>query len=218
MALKGDDFHNPALTGPRPSHNIPNGGLFSAYANTKINASPKAVYDAILDVGEWKQWNTFVHDVTITKNPHPHARKEGSSKRIAGGACMIFHVKMSDDYKTTSREVVTLIENLKLSKDGHSTPCITRIRWRLDNAAISTPSFLLKAERTIEIEEAHDGTTIYRHWQTFGGPISRFVRSKFEQPLKDRMVDWCKDLKKWVEEKKGDEDSHKPDVAGQEVE
>lgn len=201
--LTGDEFHNPSLTGPRTSHFIPNGGLFSAYGSAQINASPETVYRAILNVGDYKHWNSFVQDVTITKNPNPHHRKDGSanSKRMTGGTCMIFHSELVKDpqYKTKSREVATMVEELKLARDGHSSPCVTRIRWSLDNAAISTPGFLLKAERTNEIEETPEGTTIYRTWQTFSGPVARVVRGKFEQPLKERLSDWCKDLKAWCE-------------------
>lgn len=201
--LTGVDFHNPALTGPRPSHFIQDGGLFSAYGSAKINAPPEVVYRAILTVGDWREWNSFVQDVTITKNPNPHHRKDGStnSKRMTGGTCMIFHSELVKDpqYKTTSREVATLVEDLKLAKDGHSKPCVTRIRWSLDNAAISTPGFILKSERTNEIQEASDGTTIYRTWQVFGGLAARIVRSKFEDALRERLQDWCRDLKKWCE-------------------
>lgn len=73
--LTGADFHDSSLTGPRPSYYIPNGGLFSAYAGTKIDANPEVVYRAILKVGDYSKWNTFVQDVTITKNPNPHQRQ-----------------------------------------------------------------------------------------------------------------------------------------------
>ena len=201
--LVGENFHNPTLTGPRASHNIPGGGLFSSYASTKINAPPQVVYDAILNVGEWKEWNTFVYDVKITKNANPHDRKDLAHKRITGGTCMVFYRNVSYDPpdKTESRQVVTLVEKLKLSTDGHSSPCVTRIRWMLDNAAISTPGFMLKVERINEIEETHDGTTIYRTWEVFSGPVARFVRKKFEIPWRDRMQESCADLKKWCEEK-----------------
>ena len=198
--LTGEDFHNPELTGPRPSKNIPNGGLFSSYASTKINTPPEIVYDAILHVGEWKEWNTFIYDVKITKNPNPHENAHG---RMTGGTCMVFYRNITHDppEKAEARQVVTLVEKLKLSKDGHSSPCITRIRWQLDNAAISTPGFMLKCERTTEIEESHDGMTIYRTWEVFSGPVARTVRKKFEKPWRDRMQDSCQDLKKWCEEK-----------------
>lgn len=122
--LTGDDFHNPKLTGPRPSHYIPDGGLFSAYQSTKINAPPEVVYRAILKVGDYNKWNTFVQDVTITKNPNPHQRRDGStnSQRMTSGTHMIFHVEMvkNPQQRTTSREVCTVAQPLKLAKDGHS--------------------------------------------------------------------------------------------------
>ena len=199
--LTGDEFHNPALTGPRASHNIPGGGLFSCYASVKINAPPQVVYDAILNVGEWKEWNSFIYDVKITKNPNPHGKGAGSHRRMTGGTCMVFYRNLTHDppEKISSRQVVTLVEKLKTSSNGHTRPCVTRIRWSLDNAAITTPGFLLKGERVNEIIEQPDGTTIFRTWEVFAGPVARFVRKKFEMPWKDRLNEMCQDLKKWCE-------------------
>lgn len=198
--LTGDDFHNPKLTGPRASKHIPGGGLFSAYGSVKINAPPQVVYDALLNVAEYKEWNTFVYDVKITKNANPHQRA-GAADRLHGGTCMIFYRKFSEDNKAEAREVVTLLEDLKLAKDGHSKPCVTRIRWQLDNAAITTPGFLLKNEQINEIEEARDGTTIYRTWTVFAGPVAKVMRKKFEVVWRNRQQDWCRDLKEWCEKK-----------------
>jgi hypothetical protein len=199
--LTGKDFHNPDLTGPRASHNIPSGGLFSLYATANINARPQVVYDAILNVGDWKKWNTFVYDVKITKNPNPHESQGTAHKRMTGGTCMIFYRNISHDPAETleGRQVVTLVEKLKVGSAGHSKPCVTRIRWMLDNAAITTPGFLLKCERINEIEEAADGTTVYRTWEVFAGPIARTMRKKLEQKWKERLQESTLDLKKWCE-------------------
>jgi hypothetical protein len=201
--LTGDDFHNPDLTGPRASHNIPNGGLFSSYATVHINVPPQVVYDAILNVGDWKEWNSFIYDVKITKNPNPHEVKGSAHKRMTGGTCMIFYRNLTRDppEKIEGRQVVTLVEKLKGSSEGHSKPCVTRIRWMLDNAAITTPGFLLKCERINEIEEVGDGTTIYRTWEVFAGPVARTMRKKFEKNWRDRMQESAQDLKKWCETK-----------------
>lgn len=114
---------------------------------------------------------------------------------------MILYANLTHDppEKIQARNVVTLVEKLKLEKDGHSKPCVTRIRWSLDNAAISTPGFVMKGERINEIEEASDGTTIYRTWQVFGGVGARFTRKRLEGPWKGRMQDWSRDLKAWCE-------------------
>ena len=71
----------------------------------------------------------------------------------------------------------------------------------LDNAAITTPGFLLKCERINEIEEAADGTTVYRTWEVFAGPIARTMRKKLEQKWKERLQESTVDLKKWCERK-----------------
>jgi len=218
--LTGDDFHNPDLTGPRASHNIPNGGLFSSYATVRINAPPQVVYDAILNVGEWKEWNSFVYDVKITKNPNPHEVKGSAHKRMTGGTCMIFYRNLTHDppEKIEGRQVVTLVEKLKVSSEGHSHPCVTRIRWMLDNAAITTPGFLLKCERINEIEEVGDGTTVYRTWEVFSGPVARTMRKKFEKNWRDRMQESAQDLKKWCETKHAQGESVSTNVAkGQSV-
>ncbi|KAK3057693.1 hypothetical protein LTR09_001877 [Extremus antarcticus] len=206
--LIGADFSNPKLTGPRASKNIPGGGLFSSYGETRINAPPQVVYDALLNVGDYPKWNTFVYDVKITKNSDPHSHRAGGHKRITGGSCMIFYRNITHKpaYKTEARQVVTLVEKLKLSKEGHQMPCVTRIRWQLDNAAITTPGWMMRNEQINEIEEASDGTTIYRTWCVFGGPVAKFVRKKLEMPWRDRTQDWCRDLKEWCEKKVEDGD------------
>jgi hypothetical protein len=198
--LTGEDFHNPKLTGPRASKHIPGGGVFSAYGSVKINAPPQVVYDVLLNVGEYKDWNTFVYDVHITKTNDPH---HTTGTRLTGGTCMIFYRKITDNplKKAEVRHVVTLVEKLKLSKEGHNSPCVTRIRWQLDNAAITTPGFLMKSEQINEIEEADDGTTTYRTWTVFGGPIAKFLRKNLEEPWRDRTQDWCRDLKERSEMK-----------------
>ena len=113
---------------------------------------------------------------------------------------MTFHVQMNPTVKTTSKESCTHIEPLK-SRAKYGEKAITRIRWNLHNAAISTPGFILKSERVNEIEEAVDGGTEYRTWSTFGGWVARFVRSKYAEDLGERFEDWCRELKEYCEEK-----------------
>ena len=116
---------------------------------------------------------------------------------------MIFYRNLSYNppEKLEGRQVVTLVEKLKTSSDGHSKPCVTRIRWMLDNAAITTPGFLLKAERINEIEDVGDGTTVYRTWEVFAGPVARVTRKKFEKNWRERLQEMTADLKKWCETK-----------------
>lgn len=119
---------------------------------------------------------------------------------MTGGTCMVFFRNLNGgDKRLESRQVVLLVEKLKLRADGHSGNCVTRIRWGLDNAAITTPGFMLKCERVNEIEELEDGSTMYRTWESFGGPVARTVRRKFEAAWRERLQDWSQDLKGYCE-------------------
>ena len=52
-----------------------------------------------------------------------------------------------------------------------------------------------------EIEEAEDGTTLYRTWEAFGGLAASHVKKKYGEVLQARFQDWCRDLKKYAESK-----------------
>ncbi|KXL49663.1 hypothetical protein M433DRAFT_158563 [Acidomyces richmondensis BFW] len=199
MALSGSAFHDAANMGPRTCHSIPSGGTFSVYSRTHIQARPQEVYDALLDVGRWPEWNSFVPRVTITSHPQPHH----AHLRMEQGVNMIFHVRMSPTDHQTSRETCTHVDNLRTRESGSSLPAVTRVRWDLHNAAIMVPNFVLKAQRTHEIEELADGTTEYRNWETFAGMLARMVRKRYGGALRDRFADWAQDLKRYVEGRDG---------------
>ncbi|RMY78690.1 hypothetical protein D0863_00488 [Hortaea werneckii] len=224
--LSGDAFHDPSNTGPRTTQQIRDGGTFSVYASIAINAPTQVVYDAILDVQKWHEWNTFVPKVDITGHPHPH---KGRLKMMEG-TNMTFHVQMTPDEQTTSKETCSHCEPLKLRTKHGSMPLanslphepslpdnltssakgteflgkapLTRIRWNLHNASIMTPGWVIKAERVSEIEEAEDGTTLYRTWEAFGGLAASHVKKKYGEVLQARFQDWCRDLKKYAEGKR----------------
>merc|ERR1712230_354334 len=161
----------------------------------------------------------------ITGHPHPH---KGRLKMMEG-TNMTFHVQMTPDEQTTSKETCSHCEPLKMRTKHGSMPLadslphepslpdnlttsakgteflgkapLTRIRWNLHNASIMTPGWVIKAERVNEIEEAEDGTTLYRTWEAFGGLAANHVKKKYGEVLQARFQDWCRDLKKYAESK-----------------
>ncbi|KAH9809325.1 hypothetical protein Tdes44962_MAKER06186 [Teratosphaeria destructans] len=187
-------FHDPDNTGPRECPMMRDGGVFSIYSSCTIRAPPKAVYDAILDVQKWKEWNTFVTDVTITSHPHSHKK----DLKMTDGTYMTFHSQMTPKERADSKEVCSHIGRLK-TKEDHP-PRVTRIRWDFHNAGYLAPAFVIKAQRVNEIEEAEDGTTLYRTWETFGGWAAKTIKKKYEEALKDNFARWSRDLKGYVEE------------------
>lgn len=199
-ALTGSAFHDPNNTGPRETHDLRDGGLFSIYAATDISAPPRAVLDALLDVQNWPKWNTFVYSVTITSHPHPHSKNQ----RMVEGTNMIFHCQMTPSERTSSREACSHISPFRTRQDHPSRP-VTYVRWDLHNAMLMIPAFLLKAQRVNEIEDLGEGRCRYRTWQSFAGWSAGNVRKKYEGPLKERFGDWCRDLKRYVEGMQGGE-------------
>ena len=184
----------PESTGPRSTPTIPTGGLFSPYATAHINATSQAVYDAILDASAWKQWNSFVPSITV----RPPQGSTDTTK-LSKNAALTFKVNMTYGVSAVSKEVVNILDPRPTAESRKGS--ITRICWILDNKAIVTPRFLMHAERVNEIEDQGDGTCIYRTWETFGGPLARIIRWKYEAILKERFKDWVKDLKTYVERK-----------------
>jgi len=176
----------------RATPTIPTGGLFSPYAIVHINATPQAVYDAILDASSWKQWNSFVPSVTV--KPPPGST---DSSKLSLNASLTFKVNMTYGTSTVSKELVNLLDSRPANESRMGS--ITRICWILDNRSIVTPRFLMQAERVNEIEDRGDGTCIYRTWETFGGLMARIVKWKYEAVLRDRFKDWVRDLKNYVE-------------------
>nr|POE87491.1 hypothetical protein CFP56_30080 [Quercus suber] len=195
--LQDAAFHDPANLGPRASHNLRDGGVFSVYASTRIAAPPAAVYDALLAIESWPEWNTFVPAAKVTKHPHSHTK----NLRMEPGTFMTFTVQMTATQQTTSKEVCTHVGQLKTWK-SHPSHAVTHIRWSLDNANSFLPGFIMRAERTNELEELEDGTTVYRTWETFGGWAAGTVRKKYGQALQERFADWARDLKGYVEKER----------------
>lgn len=183
-------------THPRATPTIQTGGLFSPYSSSTINAPPQAVYEAIIRTSDWPEWNTFIPSVTVNK----HSPGSQDPTILAKDTAMTFKVNMTSSVSTQSKELVNVMDPPPESHPN-STGKVTRIGWTMDNKAALVPRFMLAAERVNEIDDLGDGTCVYRTWQTFGGPIARIVKWKYEQALQDRFDDWVRDLKQFVEEK-----------------
>ncbi|KAG9908408.1 hypothetical protein KCU94_g3271, partial [Aureobasidium melanogenum] len=180
---------------PRPAVTLPHGGFFSAFAEDKIAAPPSAVYKALLDTSKYGQWNDFVTHVTINKRPE--SESESQDTQLKKDMVMTFTVHMTPTMTTSSKELVTQVDDCPTdSAPGH----VTRIRWIMANKETFTPKFIIAAERVNEIEDLGDGTCIYRSWETFGGLAARIVKWKFGHSLQKNFEDWVAGLQRYVEE------------------
>ncbi|KAK5728592.1 hypothetical protein LTR15_001729 [Elasticomyces elasticus] len=192
--LEGEAFRDPTHSGHRATHDIPDGGVFSIYADIAIDAPPQAIVDALLDIQNYIKWNSYVREIEITS--HPHSHKKGL--KMMEGTNMVFHYNLTETEKISKRIACTHIGQLR-TLANHAPPALTHIRWDMHNAGSMTPGFLMKAQRMNEIEDLGHGKAIYRTWETFAGWRASHWKNQYEQVLKDRFQDWCRDLKKYVE-------------------
>lgn len=200
IGLSDDSFHDPAHTGPRPTHDLPKGGTWSLYSTIEIAAPPRHVYDALIDVQEWQHWNSFITAVRITKHPKAHHR----GLKMEAGTFMNMTAQITPDEALTYRAVCHYREKLKTRDDGRASHAaggnVTRIRWTMDNANSLLPAFVLKTERVNEIIETDDpNVTRYRTWQAWGGLQARSYQKKYEAAFKGKFEDMCRDLKRQAE-------------------
>lgn len=195
-----EEFLDITSMAPRPCHLVPNGGTFSVLGHSIINAPPRAVYDAIIDLSSYNNWNSFFKDAVVSK---PAAGQSDKSKMMTG-AHMKFTVDMGNASPTTSAELVTLVEPLKTlesggeaGKDGERPT--TTIRWCFDNGTLYVPQFVLKSEHMNEVIDIGDGKTELVHWETFGGLAAGFLKSRYGDHLRKVFNNWADELKAYVE-------------------
>ncbi|KAK5747230.1 hypothetical protein LTR17_000365 [Elasticomyces elasticus] len=204
--LEGEAFRDPTNSGHRATHDIPDGGVFSIYAGIAIDAPVQAILDVLLDIQNWGSWNSYVpgelkgehalqEDCEVEITSHPHSHKKGL--KMMEGTNMVFHFNLTETEKMTKRIACTHIGKVRTLAGGH--PALTHIRWDMHNAGSMTPGFLMKAQRMHEIEDLGHGKAIYRTWETFSGWRASHWKNQYEQILKDRFQDWCRDLKNYVE-------------------
>lgn len=182
---------------PRPSPTVPN-PTFSVLGHAIIDAPPAAVYDALLDLPNYRNWNTFIPAATI-KQP---GVGQTETARMHTGATFEFKVKMkaTSDSLTTSKEHCTLAEPLKTSTAEDPTPTTTAT-WIFDVSGIPLLKYLLQSEHVNEIIDLGDGRTEYVHWESFGGVLATLIKWFNSEDLARAFRGWADELKVYVESK-----------------
>ena len=174
---------------------MPEGGLFSVFAETTVAAPPSAVYKTLIDTSTYGDWNTFVSSVAINKRP---ASDNSNDALLKKDMLMTFTVHMSPTMTTHSKEIVLQVDDCPTTPEPGKK---TVVRWIMANKGTYTPKFFLAAERVNEIEDLGDGTCIYRSWETFSGIAARIAKWKYGQFLQERFEHWVSGLQQYVEER-----------------
>lgn len=183
---------------PRPCPGVPS-PTFSVLGHCIINAPPAAVYDVLLDLPNYRNWNTFV-SATMKQPAEGHVE----STRMHTGARFEFKAKMKEtsDSRTTSKEIVTFTEPVRTATAQDPTPTTTA-RWGFDAGNIPLLKYLLQAEHVNELIDLGDGRTEYVHWESFGGILATLIKWFNGDHLGKAFRNWSNELKVYVENKQG---------------
>jgi hypothetical protein len=188
---------------PRPSPTVPS-PTFSVLGHTIINAPPAAVYDALLDLPNYRNWNTFIPSAELKKPGSTKPDNKNTTTHMHTGAVFEFTVKMkpNSDSLTKSTEICTLAEPLKTSSPEKPFP-VTTATWIYDVSGIPLLKYLLWSEHVNEIIDLGDGRTEYVHWEAFGGALATPMKWFAANDLARAFRDWPEELKVYVEGRQG---------------
>ena len=184
---------------PRPSPTVPS-PTFSVFGHAIIDAPPAAVYDALLDLPNYRNWNTFIPNAELKKP----GENQTETARMHTGAVFDLTVKMKEtsDSLTTSTEICTLAEPVRTSTPEDPHP-VTTATWIFDVSGVPLLKYLLWAEHVNEIIDLGDGRTEYVHWESFGGVLATPMKWFASGDLARSFRKWPEELKVYVEGKQG---------------
>jgi uncharacterized protein YndB with AHSA1/START domain len=138
-----------------------------------IAAPPEAVFDVILDVDRYPEWNFFTPRMTMR------------SDEVAVGKEFELDCQMTDTQLLAGeREVVLALDREKL----HFCMGTSRARGR--------PG--IKSFRWQKCEPAPDGGTQFANYESFHGPLGPAVHLLFRKRLKRAFEKYCVALEKRV--------------------
>lgn len=194
--------------------------VFQVSATTKINAPAAHVFEAVLKVGDYKDWNTFCPEVRILKQPPsaPDAPSENEpddvndSSRMRVGTIMQFMVIMDagKPNKTTPTELevtdistpekpTEYIDAGTREKEPSYTADLSkvyRVSWKSHGGFVSRG---LRTERFHEIIVLGENECEMRTWEVMGGMLAYTVKWTFQKTLDEKFRLWGDDLKKYCE-------------------
>ncbi|NUP09035.1 MAG: SRPBCC domain-containing protein [Polyangiaceae bacterium] len=131
----------------------------SAHYEVVIEAPIEDVWDTLVDLSRYPDWNPFVVRVEA---PSSHARV---------GDSMTFTVRWGTGGGATSVEVTTEMT----PPAGRTTGERRRAKWVYAFRGPLNRFNLVRGSRVQELEERSGGATLYKTHESFGGLLARFV-------------------------------------------
>ena len=189
--------------------------ILTSSASVRIHADASTVFEALVDVSNYGQWNTFCPRVTVHSQPDGVPAED--SHKLHVGTSFTFYVIMNSSKpqsETPTQLKVTDISTPStpssyipastLEAEGSFTADlgkVYRISWKCEGGFVSKG---LRTERFHEVIAISDKECEVRTWECQGGLLARTVKWMYKDTLMEKFKLWCDDLKKYCEDKSDD--------------
>ncbi|KAI1210849.1 uncharacterized protein F4807DRAFT_420607 [Annulohypoxylon truncatum] len=160
------------------------GAIFTVCSELLINASPLAVYNAILDFKSYPRWNAFIPDVSLPANV------TSTPRDLYLGMPMTFTSSgLIGSLNTTSAEILTVLD-----ASGASDYLLNA--WRYDDGVGGVSA---RAEHPNVLVDLGNGSTRYLSYETYYAGLSTGAIALLKEQLKQEFDIQAQDLKTYVE-------------------
>lgn len=154
-------------------------------AGIKINASADHVFECLLRIGRWSEWNSFCPAATLRSVRVDTAEVD---QVIVKGSKIAVQVKMTPS--STLRTQNMLVTELDRAA--------RKACWKAEGM----PEFMLRTSRTSEClpsTAGDDAVCEFRTFEMMNGPTAYVVRQMYGEVLQERFKDMATDLKNYAE-------------------
>lgn len=186
--------------------------------STNVHAPAPLVLDTILHVAQYPKWNTWVPSARIVTQPlsSEPAFDPNDFSHMRIGSIMQFDVVMDANKPNKITQTPLKVVDIStpsaptsyLSPELLDDPTFTadiskvyRVSWTGDGGLYS---YGMKLERFHEIIVVGENDCEVRTWEIMSGILSRVVKLMYEDTLKEKVRQWCEDLKKRCEKMHAD--------------
>ena len=181
--------------------------ILAVHGSTHIAAPASLVWQILLDVSKYPQWNTFCPRATVHSQPQAVATTE--KHVLQKDTSVTFHVVMDSskplkitdtqlrvtDVSTPERPSDYVFRENQSAEDTSFTRDLTkvyRISWTTEGGFVARG---LRSERFHEIIELGEHSCEVRTWECQGGILARAVKFYYKDVLMTKFQQWCDELK-----------------------
>lgn len=181
--------------------------ILTLHGSTHIAASASLVWQVVLDLAKYPQWNTFCPRATIHSQPQTVATTERHI--LHKDTSFTLHVVMDSskpskitdtqlrvtDISTPEKPSDYVFRAKQSAEDTSFTRDLAkvyRISWTTEGGFVSRG---LRSERFHEIIDLGEHSCEVRTWECQGGILARAVKFYYKDILMTKFQQWCDELK-----------------------